>query len=245
MKKILVTAWVWTIGVISLMVLFVFFALLWIITFPFDRKHFAAQKYTQYWGIFYLKLLPIAKVEIIGKEKLRRDYAAIAISNHQSLVDILVLFDVYAYYIWVSKIENFRAPFLGWVMYMNGYISLVRDDPKTFIKMFERMSKALKNNRTIMMFPEGTRSKTGDLGRFREGAFKSAIENKVPIIPIVLDGTGSSIPKEGISVNKSNRIVVKVLDEVPYEKFPSTNPAELKEYFKAMIGKELENLRKQ
>lgn len=243
-KKILITTWVWTIMLISLVVFFIFFAILWTVTFPFDRKHFISQKYTQYWGKFYLKLLPIAKVEVIDKHKLKRDKAAIAISNHQSMVDIMVLFEVYAYYIWVSKIENFRVPFLGWLMYMNGYISLKRDDPRTFVKMFERMAKALRNNRTIMMFPEGTRSKNGEIGRFKEGAFKAAIENKVSIIPIVLDGTGSSIPKEGIAVNKSSRIIVKVLDEVPYEQFPSKNPAELKEYFKSIIAKELANLRK-
>jgi 1-acyl-sn-glycerol-3-phosphate acyltransferase len=243
-KKLLITSWVWTVGVISLIVLFVIFAIIWTITYPFDRKHFVSQKYTHYWGSFYLKLLPIAKVEVIDRHKLKRDKAAIAISNHQSMVDILILFHLFAYFIWVSKIENFRTPILGWVMYMNGYISLVREDPKTFVKMFEKMSKSLQNKRTIMMFPEGTRSKTGELGRFKEGAFKSAIENQVPIIPIVLDGTGSSIPKEGISVNKSNRIVVKVLDEIPYEQFPSKNPTELKEFFKLIIGKELENFRR-
>jgi 1-acyl-sn-glycerol-3-phosphate acyltransferase len=243
-KKIITTTWLWTIGVISLIVLFLFFLLLWLVTLPFDRKHFISQKYTHYWGTFYLKILPIAKVEVIDKHKLIRDKAAIAISNHQSMVDIMVLFNAYAYFIWVSKIENFRMPILGWVMYMNGYISLKRDDPKTFIVMFEQITKALKDNRTIMMFPEGTRSITGELGRFKEGAFKAAIENKVSIIPIVLDGTGSSIPKEGISVNKSKRIVVKVLDEVPYEQFPSKNPSELKEYFKSIIANELINLRK-
>lgn len=110
--------------------------------------------------------------------------------------------------------------------------------------MFEGISKALKENKTIMIFPEGTRSLTEELNRFKEGAFKAAIDNKVPIIPIVLDGTGKTVPKEGMTFSGKTKITVKVLDIIPYENFPSYDPAILKDYVRDIIDAELKLLRK-
>jgi 1-acyl-sn-glycerol-3-phosphate acyltransferase len=243
MRKFLTTVWIWFFGAVSLVLLFIPFFILKIVSWPFDRRGHCNMYYTSLWGILYLKILPIKRVEVIDKHKLKPCMKAVAISNHQSMVDIMVLFDVFPYYVWVSKKENFQAPILGWVMHLNGYIRLDRKNPKTFPKMYKKIAEKLAKNYTIMMFPEGTRSKNNEVGRFKEGAFKAAIDNKASIVPIVLDGTGTAIPKEGIVVNKGDRIIVKVLDEVPYDKFPTYNPAELKEYFRDLIAKELVALR--
>lgn len=109
--------------------------------------------------------------------------------------------------------------------------------------MFEGIKDAMKNNKTIMIFPEGTRSKNCELGRFKEGAFKAAIDNKSPILPIVLDGTGRVLPKEGMVIKGKTIITIKVLDLIPYEKFPSYDPSILKEHVKGIIATELENIR--
>jgi 1-acyl-sn-glycerol-3-phosphate acyltransferase len=90
-----------------------------------------------------------------------------------------------------------------------------------------------------MMFPEGTRSRNLEIGRFKEGAFKAAIDNKVPIIPIMLDGTGEVLAADGQKRKGRLKVTVKVLDEIPYEAFPSTDPSELKEYVKKIIADEL------
>jgi 1-acyl-sn-glycerol-3-phosphate acyltransferase len=243
LKRILISSLVWIVLAVSLFVIFIPFAILWIFTFPFDRQHYLTQKYTKYWCVFYVFIYPFWDVKVIDEYKLQKGKACIAISNHQSMLDIMVLFNTYAYFIWVSKVENFRAPILGWVMTMNRYISLDRNDPRTFPKMFEDISRALKKNKTIMLFPEGTRSLTTNLGRFKDGAFKAAIDNKVPIIPIVLDGTGKVLPKEGMVIKGKARIIVKVLDEIPYEKFPSYEPRILKEYVKAIMDQELQKIR--
>jgi len=128
-------------------------------------------------------------------------------------------------------------------MTINGYICVNRKDPKTFPKMFAGIAKALKKNKTIMIFPEGTRSLTSGLGRFKDGAFKAAIENKVPIVPIVLDGTGRLLPKDGMKISGKTKIIVKVLDEIPYANFPSNDHQILREYVKDIMAKELVKLR--
>jgi 1-acyl-sn-glycerol-3-phosphate acyltransferase len=242
-KKYFIGITFWAFLIISLFAIFVPFFIIWIFTFWFDKKHYATQKFTQWWCIFYVHIYPFWKVKVIDAHKLKRDVSAVAVSNHQSMLDIMVLFHTYAYFVWVSKIENFRAPVLGWVMTMNHYISLKRNDPRTFPKMYEGMKQALLRNKTIMMFPEGTRSRTNEIGRFKEGAFKAAIENKVPIVPIVLEGTGRALPKGDLSFKDKTLITVKVLDPIPYENFPSYNPTILKEYVKEIIATELEKIR--
>ncbi len=240
MSKKLKTIAIWVYAGITLFVIFIPYIVLWLLTFWFDRKHYITQKFTQWWSTFYLYSLPGIKVRVEGKEKLHRNKACIVISNHQSLVDILLLFHTFAYFIWVSKIENFRAPVLGWVMYLNGYISLKREDPKTFPRMFAQIAKALQNNRPVMIFPEGTRSNSSKMGRFKEGAFKAAIENKVPIQPIVLNGSADVFKER--PEGQQLWLTVKVLDPIPYENFPTYNPTELKEYFKDIIQNELNQI---
>ena len=242
LKSILISSIVWSVFALTMILFFIIFIVLWLISLPFDRKHYFTQWLTWCWCSFYAKVYPFWEIEFIDQSKLVKEKACVAVSNHQSLLDIIVLFHLYPYFIWVSKLENFKAPILGQVMRINRYISLVRNNSKTFPKMFENISKALKQNRTVMIFPEGTRSLTCELGRFKEGAFKAAIENKVPIIPIVLDGTGRSIPKEGFLIKGRTKITVKVLDAIPYEQFPSHDPAVLKEYVKEIIDKELKKI---
>jgi 1-acyl-sn-glycerol-3-phosphate acyltransferase len=238
-KGLLVSFLVWLFFGFTMVLFFVFYIVLWVFSFPFDRKQYFIQWLTWCWASFYAKVFPFWSIELINKERLVKGKACVAVSNHQSLLDIMVLFHLYAYFIWVSKLENFKAPILGQVMTLNRYISLVRNDPRTFPKMFEDISKALKNNKTVMIFPEGTRSLTDYLGRFKEGAFKAAIDNKVPIVPIVIDGAGRAIPKKGKTFAGRTKITVKVLDEIKYEDFPSYDPVVLKEYVKGIIEQEL------
>jgi len=229
---------------IALILIFFIYIFIWFISFPFDRNKYIVQKVTQLWVKFYIFIFPFWHIIVVDKHKILKDRPCIAVSNHQSQLDIAMLFYLFGYFVWVSKIENFRIPIVGWVMSLNRYISLDRNDPKTFPKMFEGISKAIKDNKTVMMFPEGTRSKDCELGRFKEGAFKAAIENKTSILPIVLDGTGRAIPKEGMLISGKTKITIKVLDLIPYENFPSYDPAILKEHVKGIIAKELDIIRK-
>ena len=244
-NKLLLAVYFWLVIVVSMSALIVVYMLLWVISRPFDRKQYFIQKITQFWANFYIYIFPFWSVSAIGTEKLFRNRACIAVSNHQSMGDIIFLFNAYAYFIWVSKIENFQVPILGWVMTLNKYIRLKRKDPRTFPKMFEDIKNALADKRTIMMFPEGTRSKTSMPGRFKEGAFKAAIDNKVSIVPIVLDGAEKVMKKDAEGKIHKVQVTIKVLDEIPYESFPSYDPAVLKEYVREIIVNELVSLRQQ
>src|SRR5262249_39679173 len=91
-------------------------------TFAFDRRPRLLHRYTSAWGGHYRSRAPLAGVTVEGREHVPRDRPCVFVSNHQSMVDILAVFATGLDYKWVSKIENFYAPFIGWNMALNGYI---------------------------------------------------------------------------------------------------------------------------
>jgi 1-acyl-sn-glycerol-3-phosphate acyltransferase len=149
------------------------------------------------------------------------------ISNHQSILDILVLYSLFRHFKWVSKIENFHLPVVGWNMSLNRYIRLDRQRSKSFLKMIRDAEKSLSEGNSVMIFPEGTRSLDNHFRSFKEGAFVIALRSKKPILPIVLHGTGDAIPKKGFVLRKNSNIRVRVLEPVPFESFSHMTAAEL------------------
>src|SRR5690606_16085028 len=129
-----------------------------------------------------------------GREKIRRGETYVMVANHLSLLDILVLFRLFRHFKWVSKIENFRIPFIGWNMRLNRYIPLRRGDRTSVIQMMAACEETLASGSSIMMFPEGTRSLTGELKEFKTGAFELALKTRRPILPILLAGTANALP---------------------------------------------------
>jgi 1-acyl-sn-glycerol-3-phosphate acyltransferase len=135
------------------------------------------------------------------------------VANHNSVVDIFVLFRLFAHFKWVSKIENFKIPFIGWNMSLNGYVQLRRGDRESVVKMLARCEELLREGNSIMMFPEGTRSLTGELKPFKPGAFELAVKTGLPVLPIAVTGTFRALPKHGFRI-APQRVVVRVLPAV-------------------------------
>jgi len=120
---------------------------------------------------------------------------------------------------WVSKIENFRVPFIGWNMSLNRYIKLRRGSRDSIARALHACERALAQGNSIMMFPEGTRSPDGRLRAFKPGAFTLAQRTGAPILPIVIEGTASALPKRGFVLQGRHAIRVRVLDEIPHASF--------------------------
>ena len=115
---------------------------------------------------------------------------------------------------------------------------------KTTRDAYERFAikaiKALKQGSSIIVFPEGTRSSDGKLGKFKDGAFRLAHEARVPILPMLLDGTAAAVPKKGWVIMGRGMISLKVLDPIPYESFESLTMKETSEMVRGVIEGELE-----
>jgi 1-acyl-sn-glycerol-3-phosphate acyltransferase len=217
--------WLWLAATSAL--LFPIALAIWAATLPFDPRLRALHAFTCFWGSLYTWTNPAWRVRVRGREKIRRDEAYVMVANHQSLLDILVLFRLFVHFKWVSKIENFRIPLIGWNMTLNRYVRLRRGDRASVVQMLTRCRETLAAGSSVMIFPEGTRSPDGRIRAFKPGAFVLAQTTARPILPIVVDGTSSALPKRGFVLQGRHRIRVTVLDEIPPASFAAESPEEL------------------
>lgn len=212
-----VSVWFWFELFFSSAVLFPFGVILWFITLPFDRNLRVMHRFSCQWSNLVLFLNPLWRVKLSGREKIDRHKAYVIVSNHQSGADILVLFKLMVHFKWVSKWSLFFFPFIGWNMAMNGYIALKRGRKSSINRMVNKCKEAIREGNSIMIFPEGTRSKDGNVQTFKTGAFRIALETKAPILPIAISGTSKAIRKGGLTIHKNHDMEIRVLDPLPYE----------------------------
>lgn len=240
MLRALGSALFWIFITLSSLAMFPVALLCWALTLPFDRRKIILHRLTCFWASLYTWLNPAWPVEVTGREKIDPDETYVMVANHQSLLDILVLFRLFRHFKWVSKIENFRIPFIGWNMRLNGYIQLKRGDRSSTSSMLRTCRQNLADGNSIMMFPEGTRSPTGKLRGFKTGAFNLAKDAQRPLLPIVVHGTASALPKRGVILQGRHRILIEVLDPIPYASFAAEDVESLTLRVRELIGDHLE-----
>ena len=204
---------------VSSALLFPLAFLIWAVTVLFDRRLVALHRFTCFWASLYTWLNPAWRVQVEGREKIRPRVPYVMVANHQSLLDILVLFRLFKHFKWVSKIENFWIPFVGWNMLLNRYIKVIRGNPDSVRRMLEACEKTLSAGNSVMIFPEGTRSPDGRMRAFKTGAFDLAKRTERPLLPIVIQGTSDALPKRGFVMQGRHAIRINVLDEIPYDEF--------------------------
>jgi 1-acyl-sn-glycerol-3-phosphate acyltransferase len=233
----------WLFVVASSLVLFPFALVIWAATVCFDRKLVVLHRFTCFWASLYTWLNPAWRVSVEGRDKIRPHTAYVMVANHQSLLDILVLFRLFVHFKWVSKIENFRIPVIGWNMSLNRYIKLRRGDRKSVDRMMGACERTLASGSSVMMFPEGTRSADGQLRAFKPGAFTLAQRAGVPLLPIVVHGTARALPKRGFVLRGRHDIHIRVLEEIPHPSFADAPVETLSAWVRERIATELEKPR--
>lgn len=209
----------WLLIFVTSPIFFVGALVLWAVTVPFDRRLRALHLYACAWASLYTYVFPFWTVRVRNRERIRDGATYVIVANHQSLLDILVLFRLYKHYKWVSKAEIFRVPFIGWNMVLNRYIKIRRGDRSDAQRMMAACGEALDGGSSIMIFPEGTRSHDGEMKDFRHGAFTLAYRHRVPVLPIVVDGTLDALPKHGLTLRERADIVIEVLEPIPSDAF--------------------------
>jgi 1-acyl-sn-glycerol-3-phosphate acyltransferase len=194
-------------------------------------------------GLVLVKINPNWKVIVTGVhiEDPRLPYVVVA--NHQSLGDIPVVSHLPWEMKWVGKEELFKIPIVGWQMKLAGDIPVNRKGVRRWEHVAKKAGYYLDRKCSVMIFPEGTRTKDGNLQRFTDGAFALAIKHQVPILPVVVEGTFNCIPKHTWVFGPSNDMIVKVLDPIPTKGMDSKNMADLREKVHHLIESELEQLR--
>lgn len=167
----------------------------------------------KFWGASLLWCAGI-KLETRGLEKLENISNAVFISNHQSHFDIPCIttaLPIPVYFI--AKKELSRIPIFGWGMWSIGMVFVDRNNREKALKSMEKAAKQIKKGKFILTFPEGTRSKTGDIQRFKKGSFHLAKNGSLKLIPIVHYGTRKILPSGG-KFNPGGKVIVEVCDPI-------------------------------
>ena len=224
----------WVFTILTMPVFFALALVIFLVTWPFDRRRVALQLFSCFWASFYVYANPLWRARIRGRARLPWHGAAVIVANHLSLADILVLYGLYRPFKWVSKAEIFKVPAVGWNMLLNDYVRLMRGDRESIRAMMQHCRRHLAHGSPLLIFPEGTRSRDGKLQAFKDGAFKLAREAKVPVIPIAIQGTYEALPKHGFVMRRRMDARVQVLEPLDPAHFGSV--AELRDAARAAIA---------
>lgn len=229
----------WLFVVLSSLPLTVCAFVIWAVTLPFDKRRVVLHRFTCFWASLYTWLNPAWPVTITGRDNIVAGRTYVLVANHLSLLDILVLFRLFKDFKWVSKAEIFKVPGVGWNMSLNKYIPLKRGDKASIAEMMEMSEATLRSGSSVMIFPEGTRSKTGEMRDFKRGAFEMARATDVAIVPIVIQGTSDALPKHGFVLQGKHRISVTVLPEVPVSVVEAKTTQELSDHVRELIAAQI------
>ena len=149
-----------------------------------------------------------------GLENIDKNKTYIIVANHQSMADIIIIYLIKTQFKWVAKESLFKVPFAGWCMSLAKHIKLERGDFGSIKKVYREAAHWLRGGMSVLFFPEGTRSEDGKIKDFQNGAFKLAIKEKVPVLPISIKGTGAAIPKGTWLFQTKIPVSIKVLPAI-------------------------------
>ena len=198
-----------------IMYLITFVAL--VICYPFDKKRFVVHKISKWLTDSFFGFGLVMKRKVEGIENLDPKGTYVMVLNHNSMVDILSIYNLPLVFKWVSKKEVYRMPIVGRLLLAHGDIVINRASTKEAMQLVHTRGKEwLAKEASVAIFPEGTRSKDGEIHNFKAGAFILAKDAEVPILPIVLEGT-DRVARKGFFMNWSNRITIKILPPVSKE----------------------------
>ncbi len=192
-------------------------ALLLAATAPFDRNRRVPGRFLRFVGVAISKSFPPWRLRVEGSWPAGGG-PFVVVANHQSILDILLLSRMPREMKWVAKEELFRVPWVGWMLRMSGDIPIRRGDAESGGEALSRAKAYLARGMSVMIFPEGTRSRTGQLLPFKSGAFRLALETGAPVLPVAVHGTARGMPKGGPWVNpcRAAARLLPVVESRPY-----------------------------
>ena len=199
-----------------------------------------AHKIANLWARTLLKLTSI-RVKVIGRENVLLNRPQIFMANHQSDFDILiVLAYIPGQFRWIVKKELFKIPIFGPAMKSAGYIEIDRQNHEKAMKSLEEAAQKIQEGKSVMTFPEGTRSKDGTVKPFKQGMFHLAIQAGVPIVPISIIGAHKILPKRSLMI-KPGKVTMVIGRPVDVSGYTIETRGELIERVRGIIIRNFES----
>ncbi len=213
---------------------FIPFALLYVLTVKFDRDRTLLHRASRIWSMGIYRLCPLWRIEVTGREKIEPRRPYVIVTNHQSMLDVPLMYVLPLNFKWISKREVMKFPIFGWVLQMHGDIAIERGSSRSARHMVEEAKKYLLRGVSVILFPEGTRTKTGRIGRLKEGAFLVAKSAGVGVIPVVHDGNFEV--HRGWRLRMPHTFRVRVLDPISPETVAAKSVRELTTEVEALMS---------
>lgn len=164
------------------------------IVLSYISKRFAARSGGFLWAKAICLITPMS-VAIEGRDKIKPGQSYVVVANHQSFYDVVALYAKMGMDLrWVMKAELRKIPVFGYANERVGNVYVDRKKSAAAVESIRQAESLLKKGTSLVFFPEGTRSVTGELGAFKKGAYMTAIDIKLPILPVTIAGTGKVLP---------------------------------------------------
>jgi 1-acyl-sn-glycerol-3-phosphate acyltransferase len=181
----------------------------------------------------------LQKLHIRGFENIGRSGPYIIVANHQSLIDIPLVSYIPLDTKCMARADLFRIPWVGWTLRMSREISIDRKDPRNAARAMRHCVKVLRAGCSVLIYAEGTRSPDGNLLPFSEGPFQLAIREKIPVLPVVIDGTGRNLGKNDLLFQRTHPMSLRILKPVPVEGWGVKQAGDLRDFVRDTMAAEL------
>lgn len=224
------------------LVYYVFFFIVFLLCLPFDRERVVIHALSAFWARSVFTINPLWKVVLEGKEHIEPGKPYVITVNHQAMLDVPMLYVLPLRLKWVSKREVYKIPLFGWVLWMHDDITISRGDQHSAAEMLRQGTLHLSRGTSIIIFPEGTRSRDGEIHRYKEGAFLLAKSAGVGILPVVQDGTRRAM--DGWKFRR-NRFTVRILPPVSASDVAAAEPRAMAQRVQDQTAAALEEIRKE
>ncbi len=203
--------------------------------FDNDPVRYRTGRWFRRLGIAMTKANPSWRLHISGERIANPRNPYVVVSNHQSHADIPLISNLPWEMKWLAKVELFKLPIVGWLLKLAGDIPVDRQNKRQGVQVLATAGNYLKQQCSVMFFPEGTRSPDGKVHRFNEGAFRVAIKAGVPVLPLVMEGSRNCLPKHSWKFGEPSEIFLKVLPPVATTGLKTSDTAMLSERVRQMI----------
>jgi 1-acyl-sn-glycerol-3-phosphate acyltransferase len=169
---------------------------------------------TRWWSRWVTRFAGV-RINVENRANLAPDQPYVFMANHASTVDIwALLLGIPRRVRMISKKELARIPFLGWVMWAGRFIFIDRQNAVAARRSIDEAGRRIRGGASVVIFPEGTRTRDGQMGPFKKGGFHLALDAGVPIVPVALRGTRALMPRGSLLV-KSGEVFVTIGPPIP------------------------------